>query len=336
MRIWFNHWFSTVFHLINLIKESNPNRFTIIGTCEQETAVYKNACDEWYIEPGAVTDEEYVAYCLEFCKQQKIDIFVPRRRRLAIAQAYAKFQSAGVSLLLDKQYEVLSMLENKAKAYDYFRPLIPEHVPAYKIAHSVEEFVDAYMVLSKQGGRVCYKLIEDEGARSFRVIDNRLGELHALFEKPGVKVSFDVAKQVLEQYDFKTPILLMPYLSGVEISVDCLATPSGNIIIPRFKTSKRYSEVVFDDNIMTVCSRIMDAIKLQYPLNIQFKYENGQFYLLEVNTRMSGGLQLSCMATGINIPDIAINGLMGEWKSWQYPDIVSQKVVHIETPIRIR
>lgn len=335
MRIWFNHWFSTVFHLINLIKKGSPNRFTIIGSSEQDTVVYRNACDEWFVEPSAISDEEYVAYCVSFCKEHRVDIFVPRRRRLAIAKAYEQFQNAGVLLLLDKQYEVLSMLENKAMAYDYFRAVIPAHIPEYKVAHSAEEFLDAYMVLSKSAKRVCYKLIEDEGARSFRVIDNRISELGALWEKPGVKVTLDLAKQIISQYDFKVPILIMPYLSGVEVSVDCLSTPSGKIIIPRFKTSKRYSEVVFDKTIMDVCSRIMDKLRLQHPLNIQFKFEDGQFYLLEVNSRMSGGLQLSCMATGINIPDIAVCGLIGEWKTWSYPLATSQKVVHIETPIRI-
>ena len=37
----------------------------------------------------------------------------------------------------------------------------------------------------------------------------------------------------------------------------------------------------------------------------------GKLYLLEINSRMSGGLQLSCKATGINIPSIAINQLLG-------------------------
>jgi hypothetical protein len=50
---------------------------------------------------------------------------------------------------------------------------------------------------------------------------------------------------------------------------------------------------------------------------------------------MSGGLQLSCLAAGINVPDIAINAAIGIRKEWHYPNYYAQKVVHMETPIRL-
>lgn len=69
------------------------------------------------------------------------------------------------------------------------------------------------------------------------------------------------------------------------------------------------------------------------PLNIQFKCMNGKPYLLEINPRMSGGLQASCMATGINIPNIALNQLMGINIQWKYPDFKSVKTANLETPV---
>ena len=86
---------------------------------------------------------------------------------------------------------------------------------------------------------------------------------------------------------------------------------------------------------MAVCDRIINMLGLHNPLNIQFKFEEGKAYLLEINPRMSGGLQLSCEATGLNIPNIALNAVIGTHKSWEYPQISQQKVVHIETPIRL-
>lgn len=335
MRVWFNHWFSTVFHLINLIKQGSPNKFTVIGSNENETVVYKNACDEWYTEPRGLTDEEYVDFCLGFCKEHKIDVFAPRKKLLAISKSYDRFKELGVILMLDDQYPLLEMLEDKARTYEYFAQIVPECVPSFGIARSYGEFLSCYEELSKTASRVCYKLVEDEGARSFRVVDNRIEGINALLEKPGMKVTLDTAKKILSQYDFKVPLLLMPYLSGVEVSVDCLQTPGENIIIPRYKTNKRYSEIIFDEKMMSVCNKILDSIALKSPLNIQFKFEGDKFYLLEINPRMSGGLQLSCEATGINLPDVAINKAIGENKAWKYPSFKSQRVVHIETPIRL-
>jgi len=84
---------------------------------------------------------------------------------------------------------------------------------------------------------------------------------------------------------------------------------------------------------MNECSQMIDNLKLKMPLNIQFMMNEGKVYLLEINSRMSGGLQLSCKASGINLPSIAINQLLGIERKWEYPDFISQKVAHIETPI---
>ena len=78
---------------------------------------------------------------------------------------------------------------------------------------------------------------------------------------------------------------------------------------------------------------MMDELKLKMPMNIQFKLNNDKLYLLEINPRMSGGLQLSCAATDINMPSIAFNQMFGIEKAWKYPDFISRKVAHIETPI---
>lgn len=333
MRIWFNHWFSTVYHLINLIKDGDPGKFTIIGSNENTLSVYKNACDEWYQEPYGIPSEQYIEFCLDFCQKHNIDIFVPRKEIVAISHAHKQFETIGVKLLDDADYDMISLLEDKAATYKFFEKYVSECIPTVKIAHSMSEFLQFYFELLKSVPRVCYKLVEDEGARSFRVIDERIETSDALLEKPGAKITLNAAIKVLSGYDFSIPVLLMPYLSGVEVSVDCLKTPNGNMIIPRYKTNKRYSEIIFKESLMNTCSCMMDAMGLEMPLNIQFKVESGKYYLLEVNPRMSGGLQLSCEATGINLPSIAVNKLLGITKKWEYPQNKTRKVVHIETPI---
>ena len=84
---------------------------------------------------------------------------------------------------------------------------------------------------------------------------------------------------------------------------------------------------------MKKCDNIMNYLKVQMPMNIQFKINDGKLYLLEINPRMSGGLQLSCKATGIILPSIAINQLLGHEIKWEYPKFDSRKVAHIETPV---
>jgi gliding motility-associated protein GldM len=83
--------------------------------------------------------------------------------------------------------------------------------------------------------------------------------------------------------------------------------------------------------ILSMVESIMDKIKLQYPCNIQFKCKDGVMYLLEINTRMSGGLQMTCEAAKINIPGIALNKILGRDTQWTM-DRKDGIVSYIELP----
>jgi len=333
MRIWFNHWFSTAYHLINMMKAACPDELTFIGSSYNMYAIYRQACDEFFAEPEKIGEAEYVNFCLDFCKAHQIDLFVPRRNLTALTRARDRFSAAGVRLFADGSQEMLEILDDKKATYDFFRPLIPEYVPQIRIVHSLAEFDAAYNELKDQCTRVCYKLTVDEGARSFRVIDDRIESLRGVMEKPGTKITLEAARTVLAQYDFSIPMMLMPYLSGVEVSVDCVQTKKGPMIIPRYKTSKRYSEIIFDEEMMALCEKIMGILNIKTPMNIQFKMERDQFFLLEINPRMSGGMQLSCLAAGLNLPGAAIREWLGGEMDWHYPERKKRKVAHIETPI---
>ena len=64
-KIWFNHWFSTAYNIINMIKKGEGD-FYFIGTNENPKSVIESVCDEWYTEPK-LKDDAYVDFCLDFC-----------------------------------------------------------------------------------------------------------------------------------------------------------------------------------------------------------------------------------------------------------------------------
>ncbi len=333
-KIWFNHWFSTAYHLINLIKDAAPNEFIFVGTNKNAQAIYKQVCDEWYIEPAELDAENYIDYCLNFCRQHEINIFVPRRNLTAISAALEKFNNIGVKVLAGKNPALMQILDDKIKTYEYIsKNGLAEIVPPYQIVNSIEDFAQVYKNLKTTENRICYKLVKDEGAVTFRVIDDTLESAGGLYVTPNAKVTFAAAEKILSQYNFKIPLIEMIYLNGQEISVDCLKTPRGNIIIPRYKISGRYAEIKFDAAVMKISDALINLLNLDVPLNIQFKMHNDKFFLLEINPRMSGGLQLSCLGAKINIPALAINQLLGKNQNWNYPEYSSCKVANIETPV---
>lgn len=334
VRIWLNHWFSTAYHIINLIKLDTAIDFYVIGTNENIDSVVRLACDEWYKEPHIDDDEDYVRYCLGFCKEHDIRLFIPRRKMTAIVRHAAEFENIGVSILADYDYNKLMNLSDKDCTYRLFNEFAPEVIPERYVIRSVDEFKDAYERITEKGDRACMKLAHDEGAVSFRVIDNRMAGYDGLFVQPGMKISYKQAVEALSERESLPNFIVMPYLNGYEVSTDCLRTADGNIIIPRFKTGGRVAEIRFEREIISLCERFFDYTGLKTPCNIQFKYHNGQPYLLEVNTRMSGGIQLSCTGAGVNIPNLAVNQLLGIDKKWMIRRNPS-RVAYVETPVEL-
>lgn len=332
MRVWFNHWFSTAYHLINLMRQGYGEAITVVGSGSNAKAVYRQACDEWYPEQE-LSDEEYVAFCINFCQEHGIDVFVPRRGMVAIAKHAVSFEQLGTKLLLEKNGSMVALLDDKIQTYRFFAERMPDVIPSYRIIHSIAEFDQACLALQEEGTRLCYKLTVDEGAKSFRVLDDSIEDIGALYAKPGTKVTYHAARQILSHYDFKIPMMVMPYLPGADVSVDCMETNQGRLMIPRFKVG-RFSEVKPDSEIIRICQEIMNILHFDMPANIQFKMSGSKPYLLEINSRMSGGLQLSCLATGINVPAIALRKCMGLDTEWQYPEPWNTRgVVNLETPM---
>ena len=337
MRIWFNQWFSTAYHLIELMRAGSPGRFTFVGSSANPDALYRLVSDEWHTEPPIPVSEAYVEYCLEFCKAQKIDVFFPRRGLTLLSRYREEFLAAGTKLAVGKDFRIMRLLDDKAATYAFFEARDESLVPAHLIAGTYEEFLAAYETLRPHCARVCCKLTKDEGAETFRVIDDTLLAAGSVRRKPGMKLTWDMMRTIVRGYDFSVPFMVMPYLEGQEISVDCLATPQGSIIIPRFKTNHRCSEIRFDEEIVEKCRRMMEILQIEVPINIQFKGDGKKYCLLEINPRMSGGLQLSCLATGINVPDIALHQLIGEERPWQQPDRSKIcRVANLETPKRLK
>ena len=329
IRVWFNHWFSTSYRLIELMKENAGEQVWVVGTNKQCNSVIRNVCDEWYSEPDTDGDE-YVEDCIRFCEEHNINVFVPRRKMLDISRNMDKFREIGVRVMAE-DYSKLELLADKACTYDLFRPQEKLAIPEYHIVKTAEELGQAYLELKEKYGQICVKFVLDEGAMSFRKITEEEDPYHMLKIYAGNSVPVRRYQEWLRAIEPFDPLMVMPYLPGKEISVDCLNTSSGLIAVPRYKGSARHEEIIYDDRILEMVNCIFDTVKPEFPCNIQFKLKEDEPYLLEINTRMSGGLQMSCLATGVNIPNIALNKLLGREIPWSF-ERKNKVVSYIELP----
>ncbi len=334
IRVWFNHWFSTAYRLIELMKDDKEEEIHIIGTNLQLDSVIQKVCDEWY-EDSPLTGDEYISFCLDFCKKHNIDVFVPRRCMTDVSRCKDKFEEIGVKVLVD-DYKAVSLLENKAATYKFFKDYENIRIPDYFSVTNAVEFEQAYKELRKTCEQVCVKFVRDEGGMSFRKISENVNEFDRLRVYQGTSISYDDLYTALSSKESFDELMVMPYMEGNEVSVDCLRTDSGTIAIPRIKSPVRHERVVYDTEIISATANVLNRLNLQFPCNVQFRYKDGQLYLLEVNTRMSGGLQMSCLASGVNIPNIALNKLLGKEIDWSIDDETDKIVSYIEIPKLIR
>lgn len=332
-RIWFNHWFSTSYGLIEMLKSDSELDAYVIASNMQRDSVIQKVCDEWYDESLA-EGEDYVRDCITFCKEHSVDVFVPRNQMVEISKNKALFHEIGVKVLVD-EYDIIDLLNNKAETYDYFKKIGGINIPEYEVVTDAAMFEKAYKSLQKNHDKLCVKFVNDEGAKSFRRIVEEIDIFAGLKNYRRMDVTYEEYLRALKTVDSFDELMIMPYMPGPEISVDCLKTASGLIAVPRIKSESRHENIVFDEEILRQTQVVMEHVQLECPCNVQFRMENGMPYLLEINTRMSGGLQMSCLAKEINIPAIAIHKLLGRDMAWSM-DITPRVVSHIEIPKVIR
>lgn len=319
--VWLNNWGSQAAELIPLIKKSEHSRFYVIATTGVERPAVMSESDECYKEPinSKCNWEDYSDFAINFCKRHSIDIIMPSRKMLDFSEHRDMFEDWGIKFILPSEHRIMCTLNDKAATYDLLKSLVPDCIPKYYKVNNVRDFKFAVETLRNKGLRVCFKYVQDIASQSFRIISFGKRSIKELNRKSEQVIEYETALEILGSVPTFKDIIVMEFLDGLEVSCDCLATNSGNIIIPRIKLNTRIQEVVRQPQIIEICDLILKFTGYDAPCNIQFKYEIGKTpKLLEINTRMSGGIHISEWATGINIPSIALNKLIGineEWNS---------------------
>ncbi|HEY9061687.1 MAG TPA: ATP-grasp domain-containing protein [Pseudobacteroides sp.] len=322
-RIWFNNWFNTAYHIINLIKQNSEIEFEVFGTNRNPNSVIFKACDYYEIE-RMIPEDEYVDFCLDFCKKHQIDIFAPRTNILTITQSSQRFEEIGVKLLTCCDSQNTKLLSDKALFYDHLRQntdLIsnPSHrldgkslfnIPKYYVVNNAQDFEKAYTSISNEGFKVCFKPVHSEGGAGFRIIDESAGSIDSLFSFASLRVTLDDVLNRLSQRDTFKSLMVMEFIDGYEYSVDCLAL-EGKLLaaVPRKKLDGRARLLQDSPELRYIASELTRVFNLSYAFNVQVRYDSDCPKILEINPRMSGGVWISCLS-GINMPYLAVKLLL--------------------------
>jgi carbamoylphosphate synthase large subunit len=256
--------------------------------------------------------DAYLAHCLEFCRREAIDVFMPGRGMLRAAEARAEFESAGVRLIIAADAETMRLFDDKARFYATIPPEVGEAPRFYNVT-TAAGFSEAHRMLIEAGHRVCFKPSKSTGGLGFHILDGRRDELRNLFNSELVRLSPETAERILSiQPEFRD-LLVMEYLDGAEYSVDCLGE-DGRVLrgVVRRKPTRVGGAQLLEDKpeLLDLARRVAAHYSLGGIFNVQVRYAGDRPKLLEINPRMSGGLYFACLS-GVNIPFWAAQLAMG-------------------------
>ncbi|WP_338770823.1 ATP-grasp domain-containing protein [Massilia sp. METH4] len=308
MRVWYNQTYSSIYNAMTLIRQHDgAGRYHLIYTASSRT-VAAHAAHQFELEPP-LKGNDYLEWCLDFCRRQDIGIFVPHREAALISGARERFAAIGARVLAVASPEVLALLHDKARFYatvDLPMAAPPETVPF----HTAEQFDAGHAALRAKYPQLCVKPAKSVYGLGFALLDEARSTAQILMSGDQYQVGLqDFRAGLAGLGEFRT-MLLMEFLEGLEYSVDCVAD-DGRLVcaVPRRKLVKPGMGQLIDPQpvILQATAQLAAAYRLNGVFNVQFRESGDRVRLLEINPRMSGGIGMACMA-GPALPWLALAG----------------------------
>ena len=310
MRVWFNRTFSSVYAAIDLIREADTDgRFHIIYSNANPHATASRVAHEFYVEPTGMYADTYIQWCLDFCREHQVDIFIPGKEATTLAGRHALFEAQGTRVLSAGSPEALALIHDKARFYAGVElPGAP--VADFRVFEDVAQFDAAYFELRQLHPKLCVKPARSVFGLGFSILDEERSSAALLLAGAQYHIGLDDMRRGLAELGTFRTMLLMEYLDGHEYSVDCVGE-HGRLVtaVARKKPMQAGRGQLIDmrQDILDACAKLASDFGLNGCFNVQFREGAGQLRLLEINPRMSGGIGMACVA-GPNLPYIALCG----------------------------
>ncbi|WP_380278361.1 ATP-grasp domain-containing protein [Kitasatospora purpeofusca] len=311
--VWLNRTYAENVFFIEQLRAA-PRPVRVHATHADPDSPVLAAADTADLEPADLTPDAYVAFALDHCARHRIDVFVPRLHQLAISLHRQEFEAVGTALACPPA-TAIAAFASKADGYAAMTDAgLP--TPPWWLVRTAGDLVDAVDRIESAGLTACLKPASGAGGEGFRVLTREPFGLHRLagwdsrVQVDQVAAALDRAAR--EDPDAATELLVMPFLDGPEVSVDCLADLDGTLLagVGRSKHRRRRSFTTAP-RYLEPARRLVEATGMAYLSNVQFRHLHGEPVVIDVNTRPSGGLH-QLRLCGLNLPWNAVQLALGE------------------------
>lgn len=280
--------------LIKDFRASIENGSKVIATDLSPYAPALYLADKHYLVPR-IDSPEYIETVLEICRKEKIHAVTTLidPEIMILAKNRDKFEAIGV--------EVLTPYERTAELcfdkYEMFKFLNSHNIPTVQTWGNINEFKKAYNE-NKIKFPVFVKPRTGSGSVGARKIN-----------------SYDILAEAMNE---DPELIIQEYMDCVDLDADVYIDTISHKAVSAFSKKKIETRIggasktiSFKDPLLfEFISKIVDTMKFNGPVDMDFFYKDGKYYLSEINPRF-GGAYLHAYGAGVDFIKLIENNLKG-------------------------
>lgn len=349
---------------LQALKAKTDTPFTVIASHRHQRPEIFEFADEVYLEPyisvESDTDsddnlEVIIAepieprwqFALENAQNNNVKVLLTGRNGIDYEAQRDKFEAVGIRLLTGATS--VSALETIDDKFAFMQQCQAYDIPVVQ-CWRFDDVEELESLLAKHSNEpLCVKPVTGIFAQGFwrldseRVVDEQQDSFEHLYFTEDKKINtaqfinaYRNSKMIKER---PIPMLLMPYLSGREYSIDVVCE-YGEVLaaITRYKTGK-IQHIGYDESVMAVVIPLIKAFGCDGIVSVQTKQnDEGQHCVLEINSRPAGGIGYTSHS-GVDLTQIGFGYWLGLTDKPKLADIIKQikpcQVRSIMTSVKI-
>ena len=338
---------------LQALKAQSEPPFNIIASHRHNRPEIFEFADSVYIEPSAsATDSDEQAelesaepvmprwqFVLEQAKNNNVKVLLTGRNGIDYEAHREKFAAAGIRLLTGATS--VAALESIDDKFAFMQQCHEHDIPVAD-AWRFDTVAELEALLATHGHQpLCVKPVTGIFAQGFWLLDTdkeadvRYDSFEHLYFTEEKKINttqfINAYANSLMVHERPIPMLLMPYLSGQEYSIDVVCE-YGEVLaaVTRYKTGK-IQHIGYEQAVMDVVTPLIKAFGCDGIVSVQTKADDdGQHRVLEINSRPSGGIGYTTHS-GVDLTQIGFGYWLGLTNKPKLADIAQQI-----TPCQVR
>lgn len=280
--------------LLNDFKKTLGKESKIIATDLSPYAPALCFADAHYIVPR-IDSDNYIDIILDICKKEKINAittFIDPEIEI-LANNRDRFEDIGVEVLAPYK-ETAVLCFDKYRMYEYLKK---NNIPTVETWDNFDSFYKSF-----ESGEFTFPVFVKPRTGSGSVGARKITNIESLKEALLIDSSLIIQEYMdCEDFDADVYIDTISHKAVAAFSKRKLESRIGGAS----KTISFKDEKLFD-----FISRIVEMFKFNGPVDMDFFYKDGKYYLSEINPRF-GGAYLHAYGAGIDFIELIENNLNG-------------------------